>query len=84
MKSQSSQGQKQQQAKTFNFVQFAVVNTKGLAIETSNKIDESHTIIGISYIAVRSIGECCCNRCPNPNNYETVSYFEFNIKIVKN
>ena len=69
------QSHSQQQPKTYNFVQFAAVNSKGLAIETSSKIDVAHTIIGISHIAVRSIGECCCNMCPNPNDDEIVSTF---------
>ncbi len=74
MKSQASQtGGKQK--RVYNFVQFVVVNTKGLAIESMNKEGESHTMIGLSFISVKSAGESLNQMCPKHNENEIVRKF---------
>ena len=62
----------QKQAKTYSFVQFVVVNTNGLAIESVSREDVAHTMVGLSHISVKSVGECCCRVCPQPNPNEIV------------
>jgi len=72
MKSQVSQSGGKQ-TRVYNFVQFVVVSTKGLAVESMNRQDEAHTMIGLSFINVKSAGECCCRMCPQPAENEIVS-----------
>ena len=72
MKSQVSQSGGKQ-TRVYNFVQFVVINTKGMAIESMSREDEAHTMIGLSFISVKSAGECCCRMCPEPGGNEIAS-----------
>ena len=65
-KSQSAAG------KQSNFAKFLAVNSKGLALEVYNKKDLAHTMLGVSHVTAKSIGECSCKLCPNPPGNEIV------------
>ena len=45
---------------------------KGLAVEINVKEDYAHTMIGISHVNLKSVGECCCKLCPRPSINETI------------
>jgi vacuolar protein sorting-associated protein 13B len=59
--------------KSYSFVAFMLANCKGIAIECIRKgVDFMHLIFGISYINMKSLGECCCKLCPQPNHTEVI------------
>jgi len=63
----------QQKVKSLSATHFLNVNLKGIALEANNKgSDYSNFICGISFINVKSVGECCCKLCVKPNENEKV------------
>ena len=61
----------QQKVKSLSASHFLNANLKGIALEANNKgNDYSNFICGISFINVKSVGECCCKLCVKPNENE--------------
>lgn len=61
----------QQKIKSLTASPFIQMSLKGIAVEINNKLNEnSHISLGISYINVKSLGECCCRVCSRPNENE--------------
>ena len=63
----------QQRVKSLSASNFIATNAKGIAIEIDNKANNySHIIFGISFINIKSAGECCCKLSPKPNENEKI------------
>jgi hypothetical protein len=64
--------QQKKHSRSFNFVQFIAGSLKGIGFEMKYKKKFSHMTMGISYINIKSVGECCCGNCSQPNDNEIV------------
>jgi len=45
---------------------------RGLAVEINSRQDFAHTMIGISHVSLKSVGECCCKLSPKANLNESL------------
>lgn len=62
----------QHRVKSLSACLFVIINAKGLAIEINKKNDHSHILFGISFINIKSSGDCCCKLCSKPNDNEII------------
>ena len=72
MNQQQQQQHHQKQHKQTIFTPFLLGQLRGLAIEINSKEDFAHTMIGISHVSLRSVGECCCKLSPKTNSNESL------------
>ena len=69
---QQSSSSSTSSSKSYYFSQFLLASAKGIAIEINKKQDFLHLLSGISYMDLKSVGECCCKLCPKPSINEIV------------
>ena len=58
--------------KSCQFVPFVFSYLKGVACELNQLENISHIMLGVSFIRVKSMGDCCCKHCLKPSDNELV------------